>query len=116
MTGAAAFHVYLYGPDGGPLSSRFEDAAERLAALPRLHFEPDGSLLWCGRDWRICGIIYDRQDVLQYADLQGDCSLERWQAVVQRIAGDTPAVSVLRLADQSLHDLQRFEALTWPRG
>lgn len=114
MENYPAFHVHLYGADCGPLTSRFDEVAERLRALPRLHFEPDGSLLWSGQRWQVGGMIYDREGTLQYADLQGRCPRERWQLLVRQIAGPTPRLSVLRLSDHALHDLQTFEKSTWP--
>ncbi len=114
MTPYPWFHVYLYGPGGGPMTSRFDDVAQRLLELRRLHFEPDGSLLWAGGHWQVDGMIYDRCGILQYADLKGRCPLEDWQLLIQRIAGPASPATVLRLSDQSLHDLQTFEKLTWP--
>jgi len=116
------FHVYLYGPSGGPLRSRFDDVAARLAVVDRLHFEPDGSLVWVGPDWQIDGMIYDQADIVQYAELKGHIPLDRWQSLIRWIAepdrGVSPdghfLASIWRINDQSLHDLQAFEKMHWP--
>jgi len=116
------FHVYLYGPGGGPLSSRFDDVASRLTAVDRLHFELDGSLVWVGPDWQIDGMIYDQAEIVQYAELKGHSPLARWQSLIRWIADPASAVgpggqvsaSIWRFNDQSLHDLQAFERLHWP--
>jgi len=122
MTSNTPFHVYLYGPDGGPMSSRFDDVAERLGEVPRLYFEPDGSLVWVGDDWQIDGMLYDREGLLQYADLKGHAPWVRWRELVERIinsiypppiAKAVPSASVLHLIDRSLHDLQTFERILW---
>ena len=123
-------HVYLYGPAGGPLASHFDDVADSLAQLPRLYFEPDGSLVWSGQDWQIDGMLYDRDGVVQYADLKGHAPHDRWSELCQRILqptrppqvgadGDTrndwtwQLATVLSIAERSLHDLQTFEEITW---
>ena len=115
MTDPHRLHIYLYGPAGAPLGVRFDDVVQRLISIERMHYEPDGSLLWSGANWQIGGIIYDRQEVVQYVELQGTAPAERWQSLVRAIAGPTGQVSVLRLQDQSLHDLQSFESSVWPR-
>lgn len=124
------FHVYLYGPDGGPLVSHFDQVADCLAQLPRLYFEPDGSLVWAGQDWQIDGMLYDRDGVLQYADLKGHAPHDRWLELRRRILQptrplDTDAegayrsdttwqlATVLSIAERTLHDLQTFEEITW---
>ncbi len=115
MTDLPRLHIHLYGLAGAPLGERFDDVVQRLTAIGRLHYEPDGSLLWSGANWQIGGMIYDRQEVVQYVELQGTVPADRWQSLVRAIAGPTGQVSVLRLQDQSLHDLQSFESSIWPR-
>ena len=56
----------------------FEQAAERLIAIPRLFFEPDGSFVWVSADrssprWQIDGHLYDHHDRLYTVDLKGCC-------------------------------------------
>jgi len=104
--------------------------ADSLAQLPRLYFEPDGSLVWSGQDWQIDGMLYDRDGVVQYADLKGYAPHDRWSELCQRILQPTrpPQVgadgatrndwtwqlaTVLSIAERSLHDLQTFEEITW---
>lgn len=125
------FHVHLLGPVGGPLSSRFDDVARALVLLPRLFFEPDGSLVWVGEDWQIDGMIYDRDGILQYADLKGHAPRGTWRTLVERIAApdlrhEGPKhplpceaaafetdVSIFEPAAGVLHDLQNFESQVW---
>jgi hypothetical protein len=116
MSISARLHVQLYGPGGGPLASRFDDVARRLMEIPRLHFEPDGSLLLSGPQWQVGGMLYDRDGVLQYVELRGCCPLASWQAITRTLLAATVSLSVLRLADQTLHDLQTFESHSWALG
>ena len=65
----------------------FEDAALHLAALERMHVEPDGSFVWvCGPDephWQVDGNLYDRAGKLQFVDLKGSCTLERFDELLR---------------------------------
>jgi hypothetical protein len=62
---------------GIPLSISFEEAAQCLAALPRMYIEPDGSFVWVGNaenvDWQVDGVLYDREGRLLYIELKGSC-------------------------------------------
>lgn len=113
MTSFPKLHIHLYGPAGAPLGAAFDDVVGRLTAIERLHYEPDGSLLLSGRNWQIGGMIYDRQEIVQYVELQGTAPAEHWRSLIRTLAGPRGQVSVLRLQDQSLHDLQSFENSTW---
>lgn len=112
------FHVHLYGPDGGAMTSRFDDVAAALATADRLYFEPDGSFVWAGPDWQIDGMIYDRDCVLQYADIKGHCPLALWRQLITWIVGSDadshrPNASVWLPNGRVLHDLQTFEEMHW---
>jgi len=115
MSELPRLHLHLLGPAGGPLGGRFDDVVERLTAIERVHYEPDGSLLWSGKNWQIGGLIYDRAEIVQYVELQGALPVDCWQRLISALAGPDRQVSVLRLQDQSLHDLQSFENSTWPQ-
>ncbi len=113
------FHVYLYGPGGGPLASRFEDVSDRLSNAERLHLELDGSFVWVGPNWQLDGMIYDHADRIRYIDLKGHCSLQQWRTLIRWISdpinsGTREPLTVWELHDQILHDLQSFEAIRWP--
>lgn len=112
------FHLYLYGPENGPIESSFEAAAERLEMLELLHFEPDGSFVWM-RDsgkQQIYGMLYDAAGRIQYGELQGKCEYLTWQRLVTAIAGDpSQPLFVMLLPERQLQNLQSFEASCWPR-
>ena len=107
------FHLYLYGPNQGPIETSFEEAESRLTRLPKLYFEPDGSFVWtrqAGRE-QIYGMLYDASGQVRYCDLQGKCTQRTWRELCRAIAGGAvEGLEVLRLPDQRLQDLQTFEA------
>jgi hypothetical protein len=130
------FAIYLYGSNGGPLPTSFETVCERLAKLPRLYIELDGSWVWTGEDatgrpWQLDGMLYDAADSIQYVDLKGRCPHEIWQVLIESLAmppgtqrphstsrsGSPPAPakdwSVLRLPAQSKQNLFEFEQEIW---
>ena len=109
------FHLYLYGPNSGPIDASFEEAAERLEAIAGVSFEPDGSFGYRSpqRGAELFGMLYDAGGKLQYVDLQGRLSPEDLQAVVQAIAGNRQSVDelcVLQLPYQTLQSFQNFLA------
>lgn len=106
------FHLYLYGPDLGPIDVSFETAAENLQLLEKLYLEPDGSFVWArdGGEQQVFGMIYDARDQIQYLELRGKCELSTWQTLIQAAVGSSiEGVCVLHLPDRQLQDLQDFE-------
>ncbi|MBX9789869.1 MAG: hypothetical protein K2Y37_13210 [Pirellulales bacterium] len=80
MTLAGRVVETLAVPDASqalPFEVTFEEAADKLAALPRMFVEPDGSFVWTGDDkcgrWQVDGNLYDRAGRLVYVDLAGNC-------------------------------------------
>ena len=62
---------------GRPLTTGFDEALARLAALPRLYAEPDGSFVWTSpavdRPWQVDGNLFERDGRVLLADLKGSC-------------------------------------------
>ena len=60
-----------------PFNTSFEQVAEKLAQLPRLYCEPDGSFVWVSSadeaEWQLDGNLYDRHGRLLFLDLKGNC-------------------------------------------
>ena len=58
-----------------PFAISFEETVDRLAKLPRMFVEPDGSFVWVARSgevpWQVDGVLYDRDGRLLFADLKG---------------------------------------------
>ena len=111
------FHLYLYGPDQGPIDSTFEAASERLETLELLHFEPDGSFVWIRQSGKqqIYGMLYDADQKIQYGELQGKCEHETWLRLIAAIQGQAShPLFVMLLPERELQDLQSFENSHWP--
>jgi hypothetical protein len=55
----------------------FEEVAAELERLPRLYFEPDGSIVWVSSDpadpWQLDGMLYDRAGHVLHMELKGTC-------------------------------------------
>jgi hypothetical protein len=92
------FEVHLHAaPQGATFDVDFETVAERLVALPRMFFEPDGSFVWVSDQgaagWQVDGVLYDRAGRVQYAELKGSCPAERFDQLLA--AFGWPATAVL---------------------
>ncbi len=117
------FHVHLSDRRlAEPLPLSFEQAQSRLEALPRLHFEPDGSFVWAGANYQVFGMLYDAAGLLQYVELRGECPLAIWRQLVNcmldepsireiRRPGGKSTISVMTLPQRQWQELQRFESL-----
>lgn len=60
-----------------PLAIGFDAAVERLAGLPRMFVEPDGSFVWpspaADQPWQVDGNLFERDGRVLLADLKGSC-------------------------------------------
>ena len=77
------FHVNVFG---SPFNCTWEQAAEKLEALPRMIFEPDGSWIWSGgvgaTRWQIDGHLFDFDGRLHRVELRGDCPEESFNVLL----------------------------------
>ncbi len=114
------FHLYLYGPNNGPLPASFDQAAARLQETAGCSFEPDGSFGFVANrgQERLFGMLYDAGGVLQYVDLQGQVSLGSWLCVLAAVVGEKcdGQLVVLQLPGRVLKSLQDFQCENWPPG
>jgi hypothetical protein len=106
------FRITLYGTSPAePLAATFAAAAEALAALPRLCFEPDGSFVWTGSAtgevWQVDGNLIDRGDRLAYVELSGRCPPEQFDALLR--AFDWPQTPLSFYLPQSGRTLDEAE-------
>lgn len=80
-----------------PFAASFEEAGERLQALPRMYFEPDGSFVWVsnagGPAWQVDGVLYDRGGRLQHVDLKGTCPAAEFDGLLAALGW--PATPVM---------------------
>ena len=94
------FHVNVFG---NPFDCTWEEAAERLQALPRMIFEPDGSWIWSGgvgaTRWQIDGHLFDFDGRLHRVELHGDSPEESFNQLLGcfRLAG---AADVIRASSR----------------
>jgi hypothetical protein len=74
------------GPLLQPLAVGFDDALARLAALPRLFVEPDGSLVWTSlvaeSSWQVDGNLLERDGRVLLVDLKGSCPPEAFDQLL----------------------------------
>lgn len=88
IDGALLEVLAITATDLPPLSVTFEEAAERLSALPRMFFEPDGSFVWVsafGPAWQLDGQLQDRGPALDYLELKGKCAAEPWERLLHTL-------------------------------
>ena len=93
---------------------RFDDVCCQLAKIDRLHLEPDGSFVWVGDGWQLDGMLYDRDEYLQYVDLKGSCPAEIWRMLISVLGGSALPMGVVSPATGDLYDLQTFANSVWP--
>ena len=73
-----------------PLRVSFEALAAELTPWTGMHFEMDGSFVWVSSErddagvphWQLDGMIYDRNDAVQYVELKGRCDRIAWMKLV----------------------------------
>lgn len=77
------FHVNLFAE---PFGGTWEEAAERLEALPRMIFEPDGSWIWSGeadgRQWHVNGHLFEFAHRLHRVELSGWCPANQFDRLL----------------------------------
>lgn len=110
----AEFHIHLHADQqSGPFEESFEEMVGRLERLPKLYFEPDGSVLWCpvaGQE--ISAMIYDAHGHVQYVDVWGKIGQPSWNRFIEAISPSL-SISILNLSGSQWQDLQDFEHFTW---
>lgn len=82
----ATLHVPT-GETCAALPVTFEAAVERLARLPRMFCEPDGSFVWVAETnsppWQVDGTLYDGHGRLAYVELKGNCPEANFNLLLQ---------------------------------
>ena len=93
----------------------FEAAADRLAKLPRMFIEPDGSFVWVSGDaqpvWQVDGNLYDRAGRLQFVDLQGTSTPECFEEFLAALGWPQQQLAFLLTREGIALDEQAF--LAW---
>lgn len=92
-------HVLVYAPENQRFSVTLESFADRVSKWQGLYFEMDGSFVWAVREagalvGQIDGMIYDREESIEYLDLKGAAPLSAWERLLKVL---TPADSSVQL-------------------
>jgi hypothetical protein len=95
-------------PAGTPAVATFDELSSRLAAWPRLLFEPDGAFVWVGGPdepaWQLDGQVYDGRAGIAAVEIKGNCPPWRFQELLAALGGAAEC--------WTLRDGQRGEALS----
>lgn len=93
-------HIHVLPQSGQRFSQSMESFAETVSCWPGMYFEMDGSFVWVresplgSQRSQIDGMIYDRDDFIEYIDLKGCatevCWLEIFMAILGQPAANTP--------------------------
>ena len=81
-----------------PFSISFETAMSRLAELPRMFVEPDGSFVWVSAidaeaAWQLDGVVNDRAERVVSVEAKGTCPRPEFERLLR--AFDWPETSLL---------------------
>ena len=67
----------------------FEAARTKLALLPRMFCEADGSFVWVSPQgataWQLDGNLYDRNERLLFVDLKGTCPADEFDRLLRAL-------------------------------
>jgi hypothetical protein len=96
-----------------PLPVSFETAESRLAKLPRLFIEPDGSFVWVsGHDesssWQVDGMMYDRDEHLMYVELKGSCPAASFRSLLAAVGEPETRFLVQLIRHAVLMDAEEY--------
>lgn len=90
----------------------FEQAFERLEALPRMFIELDGAFVWSGlqggRDWQIDGMLYDHNGHLRRVELTGDAPRHQWEQLLNVFGQSLDTLTIHCLQRQRFIDTAEF--------
>lgn len=99
--------------ESSSMDCSFEQVVDRLACLPRMFVEPDGSFVWRGSSdsnaasqtltptgchlasWQLDGMLYDRAGRVLRVELQGTCPRSAWLQLLERLQPPQELVAYL---------------------
>lgn len=91
---------------GQRLTQSMESFAETVSRWPGMYFEMDGSFVWVRESddsrCQIDGMLYDRNDSIEYLDLKGTATGNLWLELFNAILGKTPECLNLEEMDENL--------------
>jgi hypothetical protein len=98
----------------------FETAETRLAALPRMFIEPDGSFVWVAGEgepgWQVDGNLYDRHEQLLYVELKGACPAPAFDRLLGALEWPRTPLMFQWTHEALLMDEAEFRRLAEQRG
>lgn len=101
-------HFLVYAPEIERFSTTLEHFADQVSGWPGLYFEMDGSFVWAVREGdesvgQIDGMIYDRDDAIEYLDLKGNAPNIAWEKLLGVLleADSEQGLDVLRIFEVS---------------
>ncbi len=99
-----------------PFSISFETAARRLAELPRMSVEPDGSFVWVSANaatpaWQLDGVVNDRADRVVSVEVKGMCPRRQFEQLLGVF--DWPATPLVVQLVQAAVFLEDTEYFRW---
>lgn len=99
-------HIHIVPTPGQRLTQSMELFAETVSRWPGMYFEMDGSFVWVRESddsrWQIDGMLYDRNDAIEYLDLKGTATGDLWLELFNAILGKTPESLNLDELDENL--------------
>ncbi len=77
------------------LTIGFEELLETMVKWSGVYFEWDGSFGWVGKyepssprkRWKMDGMVYDRDQAIQYIEVKGICDLTSWRQWIELLRG-----------------------------
>ena len=101
-------HFLVYAPENERFSTTLESFADQVSGWPGLYFEMDGSFVWAVREGvenvgQIDGMIYDRDEAIEYLDLKGNAPNFWWEKLLGVLLKSDPlqSLDVLRIFEVS---------------
>ncbi len=103
-----------------PLSISFDEALERLDALPRMFTEPDGSFVWVGQDgsesWQMDGQLHDGATGLMDVEVKGTADRQSFSQLLDCFGSPSDLLVFQLVRDGVFLDQKQFTRWLWPTG
>ena len=81
--------VQIHANPDSRLPLSFENFATIMANMPGMYFEMDGSFVWVdhqsAQPHQMDGMVYDRDDRIEYIEIKGPCSPQQWLTLCQAL-------------------------------
>jgi hypothetical protein len=110
-------HIHVVPLPGHRWTQSMESFAKTVSDWPGMYFEMDGSFVWVrgsnsdASRSQIDGMLYDRNESIEYFDLKGTATKDSWLELFNAILGKTSKTCNLDELDENLrvHTVSRGE-------